>query len=297
MKRRRPALGDRSTRQAAGAAFLGLALAASGAPAQHIPDTVTDNVLRVCADPANMPFSDRQGEGFENRIAAIVADELKVPLRYYFVPQGPGYVRNTLGTNLCDVIVGYASGADIVQATNPYYRSVFVLIVKKGGPLDGVEQLSDARLKGKRLGVTAATPPVDYLNKYGLMADARTYALLVDRRYSSPSEEMIAHLVAGEIDGALLWGPIAGYFAQKASEPLTVVPLVKETSGPALAFRITMGIRHNELDWKHALNRVIDKRQVDIDKVLLTYGVPLLDESDGLITSSTDAGPSTPAAR
>ena len=239
--------------------------------------------MRVCADPSNLPFSNRKGEGFENRIAELVAGELKIPLRYYFAPQGPGFVTNTLNTRLCDVIMGYASGADIVLHTNPYYRSVYVLLAKKGGELDGVTSLDDPRLKGKRLGVIAATPPADYLVARGMIKDARTYALLVDHRYDSPAATMVADLTSGAIDGALLWGPIGGYLAKKSQAQVAVMPLINETDGPALAYHITFGIRHGEQEWKHRLNKVIQARQADINRILLDYGVPLLDDEGALI--------------
>ncbi len=253
------------------------------AQAQHVPDLVTPDVLRVCADPANMPFTNRQGKGFENRIAAILADELKVPLRYYWMPQGPGFVRNSLNAKLCDVIMGYTSGADIVQNSNPYYRSVFTALIKSGGELSGLKQLSDPRLRSKRIGVIAATPPVDHLEALGLGQAMKSYALLVDRRFESPADEMIADLVADRLDVAILWGPIAGYGALQHEGVLTKVPLVAEADRPPLAFRITLGIRPNEIEWKHALNDVLQKRQADINRVLLTYGVPLLDEDGRLI--------------
>jgi quinoprotein dehydrogenase-associated probable ABC transporter substrate-binding protein len=272
-------------------ALAGASGAIGAAAAQETPDLVSRDVLRVCGDPANMPFSNEREEGFENRIAAIVADELKLPLRFYWLPQGPGYVRNTLGLGLCDLIVGYAAGADPVQNTNPYYRSAYVLVVKQGGELDGVERLDDPRLRGRRLGVVAGTPPADHLLQHGLLAGAKPYSLLVDRRYESPAEAMIADLARGEIEGALLWGPIGGFFARNAPTPLSVTPLVKERERPALTYRITMGLRHNEPDWKRRLNQVLRRRQDDINRVLLDYGVPLLDEDDRPITANA----STPA--
>ena len=160
--------------------------------AQQVPELTALDRLRVCADPSSLPFSNRDRAGFENKIADIVADELKLPLRYYWVPQGPGFVRNTLGSGLCDVIIGYASGADIVQHTNPYYTSTYVLVTKRGSPIDGVERLEDPRLKDAKLGVIAATPAADHLLRLGLTAGAKTYSLLVDRRYDSPAEEALA---------------------------------------------------------------------------------------------------------
>src|SRR3954453_3927026 len=226
-RRRRPALASRAARAQARSAHAGhhaprsdrrrpppgprcvMALAACVAllsgrgAAQDVPDVVARDVLRVCADPHNMPFSNRKGEGFENRVAAIVADELKVPLRYYWLSQGPGFVANTLGTKLCDVVMGYAAGADPVQHTNPYYRSAYVLVVKRGVGLDGIDRLSDPRLKGKSLGIIAATPPADHLLEEGLLATAKSYALPVDKQSEFPAEDMMADLAAGDIDGAL----------------------------------------------------------------------------------------------
>jgi quinoprotein dehydrogenase-associated probable ABC transporter substrate-binding protein len=288
-----PALADRRSRKAALVAGLLALAAANGAvsptAAQTVPDLVTRDAFRVCADPANMPFSNRQAEGFENKIADIVADELKVPVRYFWLSQGPGFARNTLQTGLCDVIIGYAAGADPVQHTNPYYSSVYVLVVKADGPLADVTRLDDPRLKGHRLGVIAATPPVDHLMEQGLIKDAKSYALLVERRFQSPGEDMIADLVSGEIDGGLLWGPIGGYFAKQAKAPLKVIPLVEDTGRPPLSFRITFGIRPEEDDWKHKLNGIIAKRQADFNRVLASYGVPLLDFNGKLIAVAAPA--------
>jgi quinoprotein dehydrogenase-associated probable ABC transporter substrate-binding protein len=264
------------------------------ARAQQNSEVGPGDTLRVCADPGNLPFSNRKGEGFENRIAQLVASELKVPVRYYFAPQGPGFVANTLNTRLCDIIIGYASGADIVLHTNPYYRSVYVLLAKKGGELDGVTNLDDPRLPGKRLGLIAATPPVDYLVARGMIKDAQTYALLVDRRYDAPAETMLADLVAGKIDGALLWGPIGGYLAKKSQTQLAVMPLIHEKDGPELSYHITFGVRHGEQEWKHRLNAVIRARQADINRVLIEYGVPLLNDDGALIDAQGDLTGATP---
>jgi mxaJ protein len=255
----------------------------SPARAQHLPDLVTSDVLRVCADPANMPFTNREGMGFENKIAKILANELKIPLRYYWMPQGPGFVRNSLGLKLCDVIIGYASGADVVQNSNPYYRSVYTALIKSGGELSGFKQLSDPRLRSKRIGVIAATPPVDHLESLGLGNNIKSYALLVDRRFQSPGDEMIADLLADRLDVGILWGPFAGYGALQHEGVLSKIPLVKENKRPPLDYRITLGIRPNEIEWKRILNTVLHKRQADINGVLLSYGVPLIDEDGHVI--------------
>lgn len=243
--------------------------------AQTRPDLVSTDRLRVCADPADMPFSNKAKEGFENKIAALVADELKLPLHFYFMPQGPGFVRNTLGTTLCDVIMGYASGSDIVDHTNAYYASTYVLVTKKGGPLDGIDRLEDPRLKEAKLGIMAGTPPADHFMELGLTPKAKTYPLLVDRRYASPAEDAMHDVESGLIDGVVLWGPIAGYYAKMQSPPLSMTPLI-EDKRPKLDYRIAFGIRRGEAEWKHRLNDVIRKRQKDIDAILQSYGVPLM---------------------
>jgi len=247
-------------------------------------DLVDRTSLRVCADPANMPFSSDKGEGFENKIAEIVADELGVPVTYTWFPQAIGFVRNTLFAKRCDVIIGYAQGDELVLNTNHYYRTAYALVYRKNNGLDGVDTLSDPRLKDRRIGIIAGTPPSATMARLGLMTHARPYPLMVDRRYDSPAERMIADIRSGEIDAGVLWGPIAGYFASRNGEKLEVVPLLKETVGPRMIYRITFGVRNLEDEWKRELNRIIAKRQGDIDAVLLDYGVPLLDEHSNPIT-------------
>jgi quinoprotein dehydrogenase-associated probable ABC transporter substrate-binding protein len=266
------------------------ALSATGAIA-FIPlvhgqrvDLVNRTALRVCADPANMPFSNDKGEGFENKIADIVAAELKLPVEYTWFPQATGFIRQTLFAKRCDVVMGYAQGDELVLNTNPYYRSAYALVYRRNAGLDGVDILSDRRLKDKRVGVIAGTPPSTVMAQLGLIERATPYPLMVDRRYDSPGERMLDDIQTGKIDAGILWGPIAGYFAPKAGAELVVAPLLKETEGPRMAYRITFGVRNLEDDWKRQLNVVIAKRQGDIDAVLLQFGVPLLDEHSNLIT-------------
>jgi len=247
-------------------------------------DLVNREVLRVCSDPANLPFSNERQEGFENKIANLVAEDLKVPLEYTWFPQAIGFVRQTLFAKRCDLIIGFAQGDELVLNSNHYYRSVYVLIYRGGKGLDGVETLADPRLKDKRIGIIANTPPGDDMARLGLMERARPYPLMVDRRYESPAERMIADIRSGEIDAGILWGPIGGYFASRGGEKLAVAPLLKENMGPRMAYRITFGIRNGEDAWKRQLNELIARRQGDIDAILLEYGVPLLDEDDKLIT-------------
>jgi quinoprotein dehydrogenase-associated probable ABC transporter substrate-binding protein len=250
----------------------------------HRADLVNRTALRVCADPANMPFSNDKGEGFENKIAELVAAELNVPVEYTWFPQATGFIRQTLFAKRCDVVIGYAQGDELVLNTNHYYRSTYALLYRAGSGLDGVDSLSDPRLKGRRIGVTAGTPPGNVMARLGLIEQAKPYPLMVDRRYDSPGERMIADIRSGDIDAGVLWGPIAGYFAARGGDKLAVVPLLKEVGTPRMAYRITFGVRNLEDNWKRQLNVVIAKRQADIEAVLLEFGVPLLDEQSNLIT-------------
>ena len=251
------------------------------AHAQRV-DLVDRTALRVCADPANLPFSNDKGEGFENKIADIVAAELKLPVEYTWFPQATGFIRQTLFAKRCDVVLGYAQGDDLVLNTNHYYRSTYALVHRKDGALEGSSGLSDPRLQGKHIGVIAGTPPATTMAQLGLIQHARPYPLMVDRRYDSPGERMIGDIQSGEIDAGVLWGPMAGYFASKVG--LAVEPLLKDEGGARMAYRITFGVRPLEDDWKRELNTLIARRQGDFDAVLLQFGVPLLDEQNRLIT-------------
>lgn len=244
-------------------------------------ELVDRTVLRVCADPRNMPFSNQAGDGIENRLADFVAEKLdRKRVEYTWFPQATGFVRMTLGARRCDVIMGYPQGDELVQNTNAYYRTAYALVFRPGIGLDGVDTLADPRLKDKRIGVVAGTPPATNLAVNGLMSHVRPYHLMIDTRYSSSAEEMIADIRSGAVDVGVLWGPMAGYYAQKDTPALTVVPLVKEKTGPRMAYRITMGVRPSDQDWKRELNRLIRNHQSEINAILLSYGVPLLDEQD-----------------
>ncbi len=252
-------------------------------------ELIDPKVLRVCADPRNMPFSNEKGEGFENKIAELFADKLQRKLDYAFFPQATGFVRVTLGSHRCDVIIGFPQGSDLVQGTNPYYRTTYALVVKPGSGLEDVTSLEDARLKGKHIGIIAGTPPATYMAEDGLMADAKPYPLMIDTRVDSSAEAMINDLTSGAIDAGVLWGPMAGFYAKKSTPALHVTPLVKETSGPRLVYRIGMGVRAADQNWKRELNRLIKENQPAINRILLDYGVPLLDENDQPITAETVA--------
>jgi quinoprotein dehydrogenase-associated probable ABC transporter substrate-binding protein len=250
-------------------------------------ELVDPKVLRVCADPRNLPFSNEKGEGFENKLAEFFAAKLEKKLDYMYFPQATGFVRVTLGAHRCDVIMGFPQGDDLVQGTNPYYRTAYALISRQGSGLDDVDTLEDTRLKGKHIGVVAGTPPATNMAAAGLMANAKPYPLMIDTRVDSSAEAMTNDLNNGDIDAGILWGPMAGFYAKKANPPLHLTPLVKEKTGPQLVFRIGMGVRRADQNWKRQLNRLIQENQGAINKILLDYGVPLLDENNQPIGTET----------
>ncbi|MFL6935411.1 MAG: substrate-binding domain-containing protein [Xanthobacteraceae bacterium] len=262
----------------------GASLAQGPAGADLSIELIDPKVLRVCADPHNMPFSNESREGFENKIAELVAKKLDKTLAYAWYPQSVGFIRNTLNAHRCDVVMGFPQGGELAQSTNPYYRTAYALVFKHGNGLDPVEKLSDERLKGRRIGIVAGTPPATYLAMGGLMGNAKGYPLVVDTRVDSSAEAMLKDLAAGEIDAGVLWGPMAGYHAKALGADVAVVPLTKETGGPRLAYRIAMGVRPSDQDWKRQLDRLIRENQPEINSILSSYGVPLLDDNDRPIT-------------
>ena len=247
-------------------------------------ELVDPKVLRVCADPQNLPFSNEKGEGFENKLAELLARKLDKKLAYTWYPQSVGFVRNTLSAHRCDVIPGFPMGDDLVQSTNPYYRTGYALVFKGGGGFDDLDTLVDPRLKTKRIGIVAGTPPATYLALNGLLQQTKSYPLIVDTRVESSSLNMMNDVASGVIDIAILWGPMAGYYARQANPPMRVAVLAKEIGGPHLSYRIAMGVRPSDQNWKRVLNRILSQNRAEIDHLLIDFGVPLLDDNDRPIT-------------
>jgi quinoprotein dehydrogenase-associated probable ABC transporter substrate-binding protein len=264
-------------------AVAGLLLAAGVALAGP-PEIVERGKLRVCADGNNLPFSNQAGDGFENTIAELMSEELGVPLEYVFAPQIMGFVRNTLELRVCDVIIGVAAGYEYVQNTNDYYRSVYALVVPPDSDLSS-RSLSSPALRGRVIGGIAETPPIVPLRQAG--TSIKGYPLQVDTRVISTVREAIEDVANGVTDGAVLWGPIAGYYAAQQDPPLEVLALVEDETGARLDFRITMGIRRNEPEWRDWINDFISRRQDDINAILAEYHVPLLDRRGELIDVPT----------
>ena len=258
---------------------LGPEFGAKGADNAGSIELVDPKVLRVCADPSNMPFSNDKGDGFENKIARLLAEKLRKDLAYTYYPGATGFIRNTLNAHLCDVVLGMPQGNDLVQPTNPYYRTTYAIVTRAGSDLANLKSLDDPRLKetGRHIGLVANTPPGNLLAATGLLGAVKPYALMVDTRVESSSAAMIADLERGDLDVAILWGPFAGYYAKKAGERLVVTPLA-DARGTRMSFRIAFGVRHSDQNWKRELNQFIAQNKTPLDKILEEYGVPLLGE-------------------
>lgn len=260
-----------------------------------------DRVLRVCADPNNLPFSNHKGEGFENKIAELLARELGWKLEYTWFPQRMGFIRNTLRGRepnsdrfKCDLVLGVPAGFELAATTKPYYRSIWALVYVKGKGLDSVAapedllKLDPAKLKPLKLGVFGQSPPVDWLLKNQLFDQAIPYQLQSGDPDRYPGEIIEKDLVAGTIDVAFAWGPIAGYFAKRVtSAELAVVPFKPD---PEIQFdyRIAMGVRFGERDWKDTVERLVDANRPRIQAILAAYGVPQLDDEGRIIAIPAD---------
>jgi mxaJ protein len=258
-----------------GAIAVVLSVVAAGVAAQEAP------ALRVCADPDNLPYSHESGSGFENRIARLVADDLKLPLAYQWLPDRRGFVRKTLGARLCDVIIGVPVEFERTLPTEPYYRSSYV-VVERAGSTPPIRSFDDPRLARMRIGVQligndlAASPPGHALVRHAHTNNVRGYPIAGEEPSAA---RMIAALARGEIDAAFVWGPQAGYFARKAPVALRVTRLATppELDGQPFEFSIAMGVRRGDKQLRDALNEVIQRRRGDIDRILAEYAVPRVD--------------------
>ncbi len=248
-------------------------------------DLVSTNAFRVCADPANYPQSTEDGTGYENKIAELMGEVLELPVQYDWYPMSTGFVRNTLAANKCDVIIGFSAGHELVLNTNPYYTSGYVIVTKPDSPLADLDQLSDERLADAKIGLIAGTQPASHLTRHGYIGNVVPYMLFADRRFMNPNQEMIDDLEAGEIDLAIMWGPIGGPLIKEEHPDYVVTPLLKEEGQPFLFARITMGVRQGETDWKRTLNSQIRRHQGEIDAILREAGVPLYNENGASLKS------------
>jgi mxaJ protein len=249
-----------------------IVLLSGSATAGHLKE------LRVCGDPDNLPYSNDKQEGFENRIAEVVARDLGLSLAYYWWPHQRGLVRNTLRAEKCDVLIGIPKGYDPVLWTKPYYRSTHALVYVSGRGLN-IRSLDDPVLRQLRIGVHRGAPPHDVLAERGILANVVSYSLFHDPRGSDPDlrpTKPVEDVITGTLDAAIVWGPWAGYFVKKRGvSTLEVVPL--SDSGPVpLSFEISMGVKKGERELKGELEASLVRRQAEIAKILDDYGVPRL---------------------
>ncbi len=261
------------------ASLLALALLMAArleAHAQTGVDLVSRSELRVCSDPSDLPFSDQHGDGFENRIVELLGQDLHLPVRYTWYPNSVGFLRNTLLALKCDIVAGTVSGAPMMLTTSPYYRTGYMIVTRSADHV-AVRSLADPLLRGKRIGLVAGTPPGDLVVRHGLMAQVRPYELNVDTRIESPPHQMLVDLVAGRIDVALLWGPIAGFYIHRDKLPLDAAFLQPEANAAPEDFAIAMGVRSADAAWRSTLDAALSRHQSEITRILQSYGVPLLD--------------------
>lgn len=239
--------------------------------------------LRVCADPNNLPFSNQHREGFENQIAELIGTELGATVRYTWWPQRRGFIRNTLAAGKCDLVMGTTTGAEQVLTTRPYYRSSYVFVYRKDRRLN-IRSLDDPALRNLRIGVQligddyANTPPVHALSRRGIVGNLVGYSVFGDYSQENPPARIIDGVVAGDVDLAVAWGPLAGYFAKRAGVALEVIPVSPAIDPPALRFifDISLAVRPGDVKLKQELEGVLDRKQAEIDRILTKYGVPLI---------------------
>ncbi|HEX6051033.1 MAG TPA: substrate-binding domain-containing protein [Gemmatimonadaceae bacterium] len=241
------------------------------------------NVVRVCADPNNLPFSDSTGAGFENRLAAIVAAELDAKVEYTWWAQRRGFIRNTLNARQCDVVMGVPTSFELALVTRPYYRSTYVFVSRRDRALR-VRSFDDSVLRNLTIGVQLVgddytnAPPAHALARRGIVNNVRGYNVQGDYTQPAPPARIIDAVARGDIDLAVAWGPLAGYFASRAPVPLDLVPVTPQVDLPFLpfVFDISMGVRRADSTLRDTLDAIILRRRASIDSLLDSYGVPLL---------------------
>jgi mxaJ protein len=275
------------SRRRPGGRLTGLALAllavASAGPAAATEAPARE--LAVCADPSNLPFSNDRQEGFENRIASLVAADLHATLRYTWNMQRRSFLRRTLSTGACDVVIGVPAGLQGVMATRPYYTSTYVFVTDKRRSLrlTGFDDpaLRDLKIGLQALGAEGAnTPPASALAQRGLARQVTGFPMWGEEADETPQAHIIEAVASGQIDTAIVWGPFAGYFAKRHGQQLLVTPVVGDPKQPELAFRyaMAMGVRRGDEALLAELQTVLDRRQPEIQAILQTYGIPLVNE-------------------
>ena len=261
-----------------------LAFALIGASCRPARAASASNELKVCADPNNLPFSNEQKQGFENKIADLVAHDLNARVQYTWWAQRRGFVRNTLNAGDCDLLIGVPTSFDRTATTTPYYRSTYVFVTRRDRNLS-IKSFDDPILKRLRIGVQMIgddftnTPPAHALTNRHIIKNVHGYSVYGDYREPNPPARIIDAVARGDIDVAIAWGPLAGYFAQRESVPLEITPVSPQIDLPFLpfVFDISMGVRRADTTLRNRLNTIITRRKSDIDRILEQYGVPRTD--------------------
>jgi mxaJ protein len=256
-----------------------LVIPALGSPAES-------RELRVCADPNNLPFSNERGQGFENKIAELIARDLGATLSYVWWAQRRGFIRKTLNDGLCDLVTGTTNGMEMLRTTRPYYRSGFAFVTRDKGPQ--VSSLDDPILRRLKIGIQLVgedginPPPAEALARRGLVDNVRGYMIYGDYRDANPAADIMKAVAKGDIDVGIVWGPFAGYFANRESVPLRVQLVTPQTDGPRLymVFDINMGVRKDDRQLLEDVNAVLANRKPEIDSILASYGVPRVDVTE-----------------
>lgn len=267
---------------------------AGNARAETSIEAVDRGRLRVCADPDNLPYSNEKGEGFENKIAELFAKKLKRPLVYSWSPLGAGFFPNTLDAKTCDLVMGVPSALEAVLSTNPYYRMTYVMVTRKNLK---AKSLSDPEMAKLKIGTIAGTPPNYLLLDNNLLGNLVPYRLHNDPGEPTIAEEMIGDLKKGTMDAALLAGPAAYYWVRKERVDAEITRLENaKHSGGKMDYLITMGVRRGESDWKREINDLIRKNQAEINNILASYGVPILNLVGSPEPAGTAQGKPSPAS-
>jgi mxaJ protein len=238
--------------------------------------------LRVCSDPNNMPFSNERRQGFENKIAELVARDMGRPLAYFWSPQRRGFIRNTLNAQHCDLVIGVPAQYSLVQTTRPYYRSAYVFVSRRDRHLQ-IRSFDDARLKTMSIGIQitgddyANPPAAQALAARHLVQNVRGYTVYGDYSKPDPQRDVVDAVADGRVDVAVVWGPLAGYYGRHATAPIDVAMVRPERADRSLrfAFDIAMGVRRGDIPLLEAVDAVLVRRGREIRRILMSYGVPL----------------------
>lgn len=272
-----------SSRSLEALVIAGLVLTAAGCAAKGHADAPArpSRTLRVCADPNNLPFTNQRLEGFENKLADLVARDLHATVRYTWWPQRRGFIRNTLKAGQCDVVTAIPSSFEMALATRPYYRSTYVFVYRKDRGIH-VRSFDDPALKKLRIGVQMIgddgtnSPPAHALASRGIIDNVTGYSVYGDYSQPNPPARIVEAVARGEVDVAVVWGPLAGYFAPRQRVPLEIVPVSPQIDMPFLpfVFDISMGVRRGDTKLQAELDQVLERRRPEIDALLDRYGVP-----------------------